>query len=125
MRTFNKRVLNPVMLRLAGRKHWYAAVLRHTGRHSGNPYATPVVAERTENGFIIPLPYGTKVDWLQNMLAAGHATIETKGESHEVVDPTIIDADTALPRISRKRGRALRLFGIRRYVQVRDRVTQP
>jgi hypothetical protein len=24
LRVFNKHVLNPVMLRLAGRKHWYA-----------------------------------------------------------------------------------------------------
>ncbi|RXS80310.1 nitroreductase, partial [Geobacillus sp. PK12] len=59
VRTFNKRVLNPVMLRLAGKRYWYAAVLRHTGRRSGKRYATPVVVERTANGFIIPLPYGT------------------------------------------------------------------
>ena len=35
MRGFNKHVLNPVMLNRAGRKNWYAAVIRHTGRRSG------------------------------------------------------------------------------------------
>lgn len=124
VRAFNKRVLNPVMLRMAGRRHWYAAVLRHTGRRSGESYVTPVVAERIEDGFIIPLPYGTKVDWLQNMLAAGHATIATKGNSYEVVNPAIIDAAAALPRVSPRRGRAWRFLGIQHYVQVSIRVGQ-
>ncbi|QXV56517.1 nitroreductase family deazaflavin-dependent oxidoreductase [Amycolatopsis sp. TNS106] len=117
VRVFNKRVLNPVMLRFAGRRHWYTAVLRHTGRRSGKSYATPVVANRTENGFLIPLPYGTEVDWLQNMLAAGHATIELKGDSYEVVNPTIVDAAIALPQVSPGRRRVWRFFGIQHYVQ--------
>ena len=45
VRTFNKYLLNPAMLHLAGRRHWYAAVIRHTGRKSGKSYATPVVAD--------------------------------------------------------------------------------
>ncbi|HUH69305.1 MAG TPA: nitroreductase, partial [Mycobacterium sp.] len=57
------------MLRLAGRKHWYASAIRHAGRRSGKQYATPVVADRVADGFVIPLPYGTRVDWLQNVLA--------------------------------------------------------
>ena len=75
VRVFNKHVLNPVMMNLAGRKHWYAAVIRHTGRRSGKSYATPVVADRVADGFILPLPYGTGVDWLRNVLAAGRATV--------------------------------------------------
>ena len=81
VRVFNKHVLNPAMLTLAGRKHWYAAVIRHTGRRSGKSYATPVVADRVADGFILPLPYGTGVDWLRNVLAAGSATIVTSAPS--------------------------------------------
>ena len=44
IRVVNKWALNPVMLRFAGRRHWYAAVLRHTGRKSGRPRTAPVVA---------------------------------------------------------------------------------
>ncbi len=32
-----------VMLRLAGRRHWYAARLEHLGRRTGHVYAIPVV----------------------------------------------------------------------------------
>jgi hypothetical protein len=35
VRIFNKFVLNPGMVRLAGRKRWYAAVIIHTGRRTG------------------------------------------------------------------------------------------
>ncbi|HEX9177712.1 MAG TPA: hypothetical protein VF874_17100, partial [Mycobacterium sp.] len=43
VRQFNKAVLNPAMLRMAGSKHWYASVVHHLGRMSGKPYSTPVV----------------------------------------------------------------------------------
>ena len=43
VRVFNKHLLNPAMLLVAGRKHWYAGVIEHTGRRSGKNYATPVV----------------------------------------------------------------------------------
>ena len=68
VRVFNKRVLNPVMLSMAGRKHWYAAAIRHTGRRSSKRYVTPVLADRFADGFVIPLPHGTGVDWLRNVL---------------------------------------------------------
>jgi hypothetical protein len=35
VRRFNRRWLNPVMLRMAGRRHWYSARLEHVGRRSG------------------------------------------------------------------------------------------
>ena len=35
VRRFNRRWLNPVMLRMAGRPNWYAARLEHVGRRSG------------------------------------------------------------------------------------------
>jgi hypothetical protein len=84
VRTFNKYVLNPVMLRMAGRKHWYAAVIRHAGRHSDKSYATPVVADPMTDGFILPLPYGTGVDWLRNVVAAGRATITVGGQTYDI-----------------------------------------
>jgi deazaflavin-dependent oxidoreductase (nitroreductase family) len=117
LRTFNKHVLNPAMLLLAGRKHWYAAVIRHTGRRSGRTHATPVVAEQVADGFIIPLPYGTGVDWLRNALAAGKATITVGGRSFDVVDPRIIDAKTAAEQLPARRRRAFARFGIDDFVK--------
>jgi hypothetical protein len=42
VRVFNKRLLNPVIMAL-DRRHWYAAVLEHKGRRSGN-----VISHRPE-----------------------------------------------------------------------------
>ena len=119
VRTFNKRILNPMMVRLAGRRHWYAAAIRHKGRRSGKEYATPVMAEPIEDGFIVPLPYGTEVDWLKNVLAAGRAMVEAKGATYTVVEPEIIGAEEAFPLLPPRISRTWRLFGIERYLSVK------
>lgn len=119
VRTFNKYLLNPAMLHLAGRKHWYAAVIRHTGRRSGKNYATPVVADRVADGFILPLPYGRGVDRLRDVLAAGQATITVSGQTHDVAEPEIIDAASAAPQLSPRRRRAFQRFGIDKFVKLK------
>lgn len=97
IRTSNKYLLNPLMLRLAGQRYWYASVVRHTGRRSGKRYSTPVVADRVGDHLIIPLPYGTQVDWVRNVITAGNATVNRKGETYQVVEPELISSTQALP----------------------------
>ncbi|BBX95131.1 PNPOx family protein [Mycobacterium lacus] len=119
VRIFNKYALNPAMLHLAGRKHWYAAVIQHTGRSSGKRYSTPVVADRVPDGFILPLPYGTRVDWLRNVLAAGRATIQASGQTYNVIDPEVIGAASAAPQLSPRRRRAFQRLGIDNFVKMK------
>lgn len=119
VRVLNKRVLNPVMMLVAGQKYWYAGVIEHTGRHSGKTYTTPVVIDRVDDGFIIPLPYGTEVDWLRNVLAAGSATLRVHGETCRAVEPEVIDAATASPQLSPRRRREFNRFRIRNYLKLR------
>ncbi|MDI3315280.1 MAG: nitroreductase [Mycobacterium sp.] len=119
LRVFNKFMLNPAMMRLAGRKHWYASVIGHTGRHSGRRYATPVVAETVSDGFIVPLPYGTHVDWLRNVLSAGQATIRVRDQTYAVVEPEIIGAESAAPQLSAGRRRLYRRLGIANFVKLK------
>ena len=119
VRVFNKRILNPIMMLVAGRKHWYAGVIQHTGRRSGRVYATPVVADRVEGGFIIPLPYGTGVDWLRNVQAAGGATLRVRGTTFEVSAPQIVAAATAFPLVPPMHARIWRRMGIELYLRVR------
>lgn len=102
-RIFNKRILNPVMATL-DRRHWYAAVLRHRGRHSGKEYVTPVTAEPTGDGFVIPLSYGEGVDWLKNERAAGRCTIEAREGTYTVGEPEVIDRAEALGSLTRRSG---------------------
>ena len=115
IRILNKRILNPALMTLAGRRHFYAAVIRHRGRRSGREYATPVLAVPVAgDAFLVPLPYGEGVDWLKNVLAAAPATIEAKGEFYELVEPEVIDAAEALPLLAERHRRMWRRFGIER-----------
>ncbi len=84
----NKRVFNPRAVR-GGR--WQ--VVRHVGRSSGTPYRTPVEAHRVDDGFVVMLVYGSRSDWVRNVLASGRATLEVDGEEIDLVEPRVIDVD--------------------------------
>jgi len=108
VRRFNRRWLNPVMLRMAGRPNWYAARLEHVGRRSGRLYATPVVAKPVTGGYAVPLPYGRHVDWLRNQEAAGHARLQVDGQLYRVANPRIVplaEIETQLPAFYRRTSR--------------------
>jgi F420H(2)-dependent quinone reductase len=51
-------------------------ILTHVGRKSGKVYRTPVNVFRASKGFIIALTYSSRSEWVNNVLAAGGATVE-------------------------------------------------
>ena len=53
-----RAVINPRQMRSAGSPGAYAAIIRHRGRTSGQPYETPVGVVAPDDGFLIALPYG-------------------------------------------------------------------
>jgi deazaflavin-dependent oxidoreductase (nitroreductase family) len=118
-RALNKRFGNPPMMRLAGRRYFFAGLIRHTGRRSRREYATPVWAVPTADGFVVSLPFGEGADWLKNVQAAGRATIETRGKSWEVADPEVLDRETAWPSLPRRARFLFGLAGIERYLKLR------
>lgn len=118
IRVFNKHVLNPVMLVAAGRGRFYASVIDHTGRRSGRHYRTPVVADRVIDGFVVPLPYGDRVDWLQNLQAHGSGTLRHAGRTYAVRMPTVVDAATAEAELPPRRRRAFERFGVKSFVHL-------
>ncbi len=119
IKTSNKYLLNPLMLRLAGKRYWYAAEVRHVGRRSGKRYATPIVADRAGDTLIVPLPYGTQVDWVRNVLSAGRATITNKGRTYDVADPELIDSTQALPLLPADRRRTFERVRIGHFLRAR------
>jgi len=119
IRTSNKYLLNPLMLRLAGKRYWYASVIEHTGRRSGRRYSTPVVADRVGGYFVIPLPYGTSVDWVRNVLTAGEADLVSKGQTYHVVAPELIDSTQALPELPRERRRTFERISVGHFLRAR------
>ena len=116
--------LNPVMRKLAGRRHMrMAAEIRHVGRRSGRPYVTPAGARLTGDTFVIPLTFGNQSDWSRNVRAAGGCTIRLEGTEYRAVQPELADRDQAAPVVRAAFGpveRAMfRMLGIRQYLLLR------
>lgn len=90
---FNRVVTNRVQGLWAHRLPPWAVIV-HRGRRSGREYETPVLAWRHGNRLVVHLYYGPDVDWVQNVLAAGEATVLRAGSRLTLHDPTVVDADT-------------------------------
>jgi len=119
VRQFNKNVLNPVVLPLAGRRLRFYAIVHHVGRRSGRSYSTPVVAESTADGFVIPLPYGKRDDWYRNVMASNGCTLFWRGQEYTVGEPELIDEAIALERIQSSRRLAMRMLRIPQFLKVK------
>ena len=106
---------NPILRPLAGTR-WFRlwGVIQHTGRKSGKAYATPIVARRYRDGFVIPLPFGDRTNWANNVIAAGGATIHWAGREYRVTNPRVVDAAEAMSAFSRIQRALLPRFGISR-----------
>ena len=80
----------PLAMRSAGKDNSHTSVVRHIGRRTGRTYETPVVAVEHEDSVLIALPYFERTDWMKNVLASGHATLVSNGQTVEVDRPQII-----------------------------------
>ncbi len=83
-RAVTNRVTTPLARRLPG-----FGVVHHVGRRSGRHYETPVNVFPTDGGFTIALTYGTRADWVRNVLAAGGCEIETRRRTFACTSPQI------------------------------------
>jgi deazaflavin-dependent oxidoreductase (nitroreductase family) len=119
VRRFNRAVVNPRMLASAGTPGAYASVIRHVGRRTGRAYETPVVAEPTDDGFVIALPYGTTSNWVKNVLASGSATIVEEGVTYEVDRPEVVPMALVIDHFPVKDRRAHARFSVNECVRVR------
>jgi deazaflavin-dependent oxidoreductase (nitroreductase family) len=70
---FNRATV-PILRRLPG-----FGVIHHRGRRSGREFQTPVNLFPVPGGFVVALTYGSRTDWLRNVLAAGGCEVETRG----------------------------------------------
>jgi deazaflavin-dependent oxidoreductase (nitroreductase family) len=116
---FQRRIINPQQMRSAGTPGAYAAVIRHRGRMSGRPYETPVGAVATDDGFVIALVYGSRTNWLQNVLAEGSATIVHEGHTYPVDRPEIVPMRAVEAQFTAGDQRSFRWFGTDQALRVR------
>lgn len=114
-----RAVINPRQLRSAGTPGAYAAVIRHRGRSSGTPYETPVGAVATDDGFLIALVYGSRTNWLRNVLASGSATILWEGRTFQVDQPEIVPMGPVATSFPPGDQRGFRLLGVDQALRLR------
>jgi hypothetical protein len=119
VRHFARTFINPWMLKTAGTPGAYASVVHHVGRTTGRHYRTPVVAESTDDGFVIALPYGTTSNWVTNVLASGSATIVNEGITYKVDHPELIAMAAMLEYFPPKDQRSHQRFRIDQCLRVR------
>ena len=113
-----RAVINPKQLRTAGTPGAYASVIRHRGRTTGRPYETPVGAVAADDGFVIALVYGSRTNWLQNVLASGSATIIHEGHTYHVDQPEVVPVQTVATRFTAGDQRGFRLLGVDQALRV-------
>lgn len=89
LRPFTTRVLNPLTRLVAGRLPGFAIVI-HLGRKSGTVYRAPVNVFRHGDEYVFALTYGSDVNWVRNVLAAGGCEIEVGGRRVRLTDPRIV-----------------------------------
>ncbi|MBF6176810.1 nitroreductase family deazaflavin-dependent oxidoreductase [Nocardia blacklockiae] len=86
---FNRVVTNPVARRLA---RWSPtwSILEHVGRRSGSTYRTPLSIFVIEDGFVVLIGYGLASNWVNNVLSAGEAVVEHRGQRVRVGRPALM-----------------------------------
>ena len=115
----NKRVFNP---RAVHNAKWQ--VIQHVGRSSGHSYRTPLEAQRVDDGFIFTLVYGSRSDWVQNVLASGKATLEIDGGTVDLVEPLLINAAQAFAQLPAGTKRPPKLLKIDEFLRMRRTVRE-
>jgi deazaflavin-dependent oxidoreductase (nitroreductase family) len=115
----NKRVFNPRSVRNG---KWQ--VIDHVGRSSGRAYRTPIEALAVDDGFLFMLVYGSRSDWVQNVLGSGRATLEIDGGTVDLVDPEVITAEQAFERLPAGAKRPPKLLKINEFLAMRRAETQ-
>jgi deazaflavin-dependent oxidoreductase (nitroreductase family) len=71
--------------------HWLPtfAIISYRGRKSGKHYRTPMNVFRDRDDYVFALTYGSDVQWVKNVLAAGEADLQIRNKTIHIVDPEL------------------------------------
>lgn len=116
---FNRDHVNPRMERLA-RRVPLMAVVHHRGRTSGRPYSNPVLAFPDGPEWIFALTYGSDVDWVRNVVAAGGCWVEHRGHRVELTDPALRHDPSLRSRVPAVLRPILAVSGVSEFLTMRQ-----
>ena len=93
------KMLNPLVGKLAGRRHVPMAQIRHIGRRTGRSYLTSVGARVSGSVVLIPLTFGNRSDWARNVYAAGQCWVHVNGYTFRAERPRFLAAADVAPLV--------------------------
>lgn len=117
---FSKRFMNPSQMRTAGTPGAYAGIIRHRGRVSGTAFETPIGIVADGPSFLVALPYGSRTQWLRNVLAAGTADVVHEGRTYRVDAPELIPMASVVDRFSTSDQSGFRVLRVDQALRLRN-----
>jgi deazaflavin-dependent oxidoreductase (nitroreductase family) len=111
------RYLDPVLAPIVRRLPTFG-IVTHTGRRSGRTYRTPINVFRRGDTYLFFLTYGSDVQWVKNILAAGSCSLETRGQVVELVEPEVITDPELQPAPAPVRFFEGRIAGVTQYLRM-------
>jgi deazaflavin-dependent oxidoreductase (nitroreductase family) len=118
LRHFATRFIDPLLLPVATRLPGFG-VLTHVGRVTGRVYRTPINLFRRGDDYLFFLTYGSDVQWVKNVIAAGFCSVETRGRVVELVEPELITDPELRPAPPHVRFVERRIAGVTQYLRMR------
>lgn len=117
------KVLNPLIVKLAGRRHFaMAARIQHVGRRSGKAYLTPASAHVHGDVIVVALTFGNQSDWVRNVRAAGGCTVRINGRSYRAANPQFLSREEADPLLkaafSPIQRAGMHMLGVRQFLRL-------
>jgi deazaflavin-dependent oxidoreductase (nitroreductase family) len=122
------RILNPLMVRLAGRRFFPMAQIHHVGRRSGKAYVTPASAHMRGDVLLIALTFGNQSDWSRNVRAAAGCAVRLGGRTYRATRPELVtwaeDRAVVASAVNPVLRAGFRLLGIRQFMRLRVVLTR-
>lgn len=119
MRVLN--AYNDFTRRTSGSPRSPFALLTHVGRRSGRTYETSLGACAYGDGFVLPLAYGSGVDWCRNVMAACGASLTWKGQVYELEQPELITGSEVMQTWPPVQRMTLQVAGIHDFLWLHEK----
>ncbi len=117
LRPFANHVVNPIASRFVHHLPGFG-LLSHRGRKSGTIHRTPVNVFRRDGAYVFALTYGSDVDWVRNVMAAGRADLQTgRRTTHLAAPELLVDPRQRLVPVPVRL--VLRLMGVTEFLRMR------
>ena len=88
VRPFTTHILNPFTRLFVHRLPGFA-IISHRGRKTGEIHRTPMNVFRDGDDYLFALTYGSNVQWVKNVLAAGEADLRIGDKTIHLTRPEL------------------------------------